>query len=235
MDYKERTRLIIGDEGISRLERSTVLVAGLGGVGGMCAEALCRAGIGHLILADNDTVSHSNRNRQLIATIDTVGQKKTDAMSARLKSINPDINIDTLELFILPDTGEILFQKHIDYIADCIDTITAKLYLAEQCKARSIPIISSMGAGARLDPLMLREGDISETKGSGCALSRVMRRELIKRGIERLNVIYSKEPPASLNTAAASHGRHPPGSISTVPNAAGLAMAAHIIRNLVKG
>lgn len=224
-DYLERTALVLGEEALERLAGSRVAVLGLGGVGGSAAEALCRAGVGALLLVDSDTVSASNLNRQLLATGATVGRPKTDAALERLSSINPGCRIQTARRFYLPEDSGFLYDWEPDYVLDAIDTVTAKLHLARECRDRGIPLVSSMGTGNRLDPSQLRLGDISQTAGNGCPLCRVMRKELKKRGVDKLEVVYSQEAPARGVCAGAEHGRHSPGSSPFVPPAAGCLLA----------
>lgn len=194
--WLERTEKLFGEQIIDNLSQKTVAVLGLGGVGGAAAEAVCRMGVGKLVLIDNDTVDITNLNRQLFATADMVGQSKCLAAKKRLLSINPDLNIICYERFFLPENSDFLFDEKPDLILDAIDTVTAKLFLAQTCKEKNIPLISCLGTGNRVDPSLLRWGDISETSGCGCPLARVMRRELKKRGVEKQTVIYSVEVPA---------------------------------------
>lgn len=222
-----------GERVLNLLAGKRVAVVGLGGVGSACAEALCRCGVGRLLLVDSDAVKESNLNRQLIASRPALGLPKAEALRERLLSINPDGGFEVLTQFILPENLAPLFDPAPDAIADCIDTVTAKLALAEGCAQRGIPLVSSMGTGGRLDPTLLRTGDIADTAGCGCALSRVMRRELKKRGVERLDVVYSLEPPVRLTIAKeGENGRHPPTSSPFVPPAAGFALASLVVRRL---
>ena len=230
-----RTALLIGEEGLMRLQKSHVAVFGLGGVGGAAAEALARAGVGRLTLVDNDTVSITNRNRQLIALASTTGQRKTAAMAARIMDINPGCTVTPLDIFYTPESTLDLSQ--FSYVLDAIDTVTAKLHLAEQCYRLGIPIISSMGTGNKLDPTRFEVADIFAT--SVCPLARVMRRELKNRGVKRLKVVYSKEEPrkipAERQNAADSKGTagHPvPASISFVPPVAGMILAGEAIKEI---
>lgn len=224
-DFLERTLPVLGSEALERLENSRVALLGLGGVGGAAAEALCRAGVGHLLLVDNDTVSASNRNRQLIATTATLGLAKTAAAKERLALINPSCQVTTLQRFYLPEESSFLYDWQPDCVLDAIDTVTAKLHLAERCRELNIPLISSMGTGNRLDPSRLRLGSIGDTAGTGCPLTRIMRRELGKRGITQLQVVYSQEPPVKSVCVESEHGRHSPGSTAFVPPAAGFLLA----------
>jgi tRNA A37 threonylcarbamoyladenosine dehydratase len=227
--YAARTKLLIGDAGLARLAAARVAVFGVGGVGSYAVEALARAGVGRLYLVDNDTVSPSNINRQLHATIDTIGQYKTKLMAERIAAINPDAVVETAEAFLLPDNVDALLPGDFDYILDAVDTVAAKLALAETALRRGVPIIAAMGAGNKLDPTRFEVADINET--SVCPLCRVMRRELKKRGIPRLRVVYSKEPPRIPDGAG---DRPPPGSVSFVPSVAGLILAGAAINDLIK-
>lgn len=226
----ERTSLILGEEGVKRLKDAHVAVFGVGGVGGYVCEALARAGIGHITVVDNDVVSPSNLNRQIIATTGSIGRKKTEVMRERILSIDPDAQVTMRDSFFLPDTASEFDFSEYDFVADCVDTVTAKLGLIESCSLAGTSIISSMGTGNKLDPGRLRVGDISETRV--CPLARVMRRELKKRGIEKLTVVWSDEEPKGSTLEDGS--RHAPGSISFVPGTAGLLMAGYIINTLAK-
>lgn len=222
----ERTMYLIGEAGVALLARKHVALFGVGGVGGYVAEALGRAGIGALTLVDKDTVSVSNINRQVIATYDTIGKKKTEAMADRLRSINPEMRIRCRECFFLPETaGEFDFSEY-DYIVDAVDTVTAKLELVKRAGEAGVPIISCMGTGNKLDPGRFEIADI--TKTSVCPLAKVMRRELKKRGISHLKVLYSKEEPIKHEAGAV------PGSISFVPPVAGLMIAGEVIKDLLR-
>jgi Dinucleotide-utilizing enzymes involved in molybdopterin and thiamine biosynthesis family 1 len=226
--WTDRTELLLGADAIRILARSRVAVFGLGGVGSFAAEALVRAGVGQLLFVDHDVVSPSNLNRQLHATTAVVGQKKTLLMAARAKSIHPGIQIETSEVFCLPDNLAGVLQADFDYILDAIDTVSAKLALAELASARGIPLVSVMGTGNKLDPTRLTIGDIYET--SVCPLCRVMRRELRRRAIASLRVVYSTEPPRTPSPQA--EGAPRVGSVSFVPPVAGMLAAGEIIRTL---
>lgn len=222
----ERTMYLIGEDGVELLGRKHVALFGVGGVGGYVAEALGRAGIGAITLVDKDTVSVSNINRQIIATYDTVGQKKTEAMAARLHSINPDMRIVRRDCFFLPDTAEEFDFSEYDYVVDAVDTVTAKLELVKCAGEAGVPILSCMGTGNKLDPSRFEITDI--TKTSVCPLAKVMRRELKKRGITHLKVLFSKEEPIKHEAGAV------PGSISFVPPVAGLMIAGEVIKDLLR-
>ncbi len=193
MSQFERTALLLGEEAIKALSRKKVAIFGLGGVGSWCCEALGRAGVGQLALIDHDTVSESNLNRQLVALHSTIGQPKAAVMAARLRDINPDIEITEYPVFYMPENADLIDLSGFDCIVDAIDTVTAKLHLIQTAKALGVPIISSMGTGNKLRPDLLTACDISKT--TTCPLARVMRRELRARGIEHLRVVYSTEPP----------------------------------------
>lgn len=223
-DFSERTELIID---AAKLSDKTVAVFGLGGVGSYVAEALVRAGIGHLIICDNDYVTESNINRQLLALHSTVGRTKVGVAIERYLDINDRLDIHAFDTFILPENASEFFDKLMirpDYVADCIDTVSGKLAIIEECKKRGIEMISCMGTGNKLCPEMFRITDIGKT--STCPLCRVMRKELKERGIDRLTVLYSEEQPV--------HTGEVIGSISTVPSVAGLMIANHIIKELAK-
>lgn len=222
----ERTAYLIGEEGVSLLSGKHVALFGVGGVGGYVAEALGRAGVGAVTLVDKDTVSESNINRQIIATYETIGQKKTEVMAKRLRSINPDIRVECRDCFFLPDTAGLFDFSGYDYVVDAVDTVTAKLELVKRAGEAGVPIISCMGTGNKLDPSRFEITDIGKT--SVCPLAKVMRRELKKRGIFHLKVLYSKEEPIK------KEGATVPGSISFVPPAAGLMIAGEVIKDLLR-
>ena len=246
-----RTEMIFGSEGMERLRRARVAVFGVGGVGGHVVEALARSGVGTLDLIDNDTVCLSNINRQIIATHKTLGQYKVDAAAERVREINPEAVVNTYRTFYLPETADQFDFTQYDYVVDAIDTVSGKLMLAEQAAAAGTPIISSMGAGNKVDPTAFEVADIYET--SVCPLARVMRRELKKRGIKKLKVVYSREealtplevecaeaaaqtlPEERSETAGdtkAAARRQTPGSNAFVPSVAGLIIAGEVIKDL---
>ena len=228
-----RTRMLLGDAAMDRLKRARVAVFGVGGVGGHVVEALTRSGVGALDLVDSDRVELSNLNRQIIATRDTLGMLKVDAAKARVLSIDPDCQVVTWPIFFLPETADRFVFSQYDYVVDAIDTVAGKLRLIEAAMAAGVPVISSMGAGNKLDPTAFRVADISET--SVCPLARVMRRELRKRGIEHVKVVYSTEPALSPAPADEETGRRStPGSVAFVPAVAGLIMAGEVIKDLIK-
>lgn len=232
-----RTAMLLGEEGIARLQRARVAVFGLGGVGGYVVEALARAGIGQLDLIDKDTVSISNLNRQILATHATLGMEKTQAARLRVAEINPDCQVRTHSLFYLPDTAGEFDLGQYDYIVDAVDTVTAKLTLVQKAAEAGTPIISSMGTGNKLDASAFRVADISKT--SVCPLARIIRKELGKRGIRHLKVVYSQEEasrPTGWEDAAAAEGkRQIPGSLPFVPGAAGLILAGEVIKDIALG
>ncbi len=228
-----RTELLLGTEAVNRLRRARVAVFGLGGVGGYALEALARSGIGTLDLIDNDCIGISNLNRQLLATHGTLGMRKVDAARARVLSICPQTQVNAMALFFLPQEAGVFDFSGYDYIVDAVDTVTAKLCLAQSAYASHTPIISCMGTGNRLDLTALRVADISET--SGCPLARIMRRELKKRGIPHLKVVFSTEPPVSPREALfTASGKPIPGSCAFVPAAAGLLLAQEVVKALVR-
>lgn len=227
----ERTGLLLGEEAVALLQKKRVAVFGIGGVGGFTVEALVRSGVGAVDLIDKDEVGVTNINRQIIATHKTVGMPKVEVMRERIAEINPDCKVRTHECFYLPETANQFSFSDYDYIVDAVDTVTAKLELAVQAKKAGTPIISSMGAGNKLDPSRFEVADISKT--SVCPLARVMRRELKKRGITHLKVVYSKEEPLMPKEQIAEEGRRMlPGSVAFVPSVAGLMIAGEVIRDL---
>ena len=235
-DQYSRTELLLGEEGVARLREAAVMIFGVGGVGSHCIEALARSGIGRLVLIDNDAVSITNINRQSIAYHSTIGRMKTDVMRERIRDIDPSIRVTTYETFVLPDNlGEILdAEPEVDYVVDAIDTVSAKIALAEETLKRGIPLISSMGTGNKLHPELFEIADLADT--SVCPLCRVMRRELKQRGITHLNVLYSKEKPVDVSGRSTDEDsgarRSIPGSVSFVPPVAGLLIAGEVIRTL---
>ena len=232
-----RTAMLLGEDAMERLKNAHVAVFGIGGVGGYVVEALARAGIGHLTLIDSDTISLSNLNRQLLATHSTLGMPKVEAAKARILDINPAAQVETYPIFYTPETAHLLDFTRFDYIVDAIDTVTGKLALVEQANAAHTPIICCMGTGNKLDASAFQVSDISKT--SMCPLARVMRKELGKRGIKHLKVVYSQEEaltPTGWEAEAAAIGkRQIPGSVSFVPGAAGLILAGEVIKDLALG
>ena len=237
MEQFSRTALLIGREGVNRLRSCRVALFGIGGVGGYVAEALIRSGVGSLDFYDNDQVALSNLNRQLIALHSTVGRDKVDVMAERLRDINPEAIIAGHKLFYQPEEADRIDFASFDYIADAIDTVAAKLDIAERAYRLGVPLISAMGAGNRMDPTRFKVGDIYETEN--CPLARVMRRELRKRGIPALKVVYSTEPaltPQHDPTAPPEETRRraTPGSMAFVPPVMGMIMASVIVRDLLE-
>ena len=228
-----RTELLVGEEGINKLHNSKVIVFGIGGVGSFVVEALTRAGVGNLILVDNDTICISNLNRQIHATQATVGNVKVEAMKERVLSINPNCNVEAKQVFITADNIEEIIPSDIDYVVDAIDTVTSKLALAEYCYKNNINIMSSMGTGNKMDSSQFRVTDVFKTKV--CPLAKVMRYELKKRGVKKLKVVYSEEMPMKPDKGRAvpSQKRQTPGSISFVPPVAGMIIGGEVVKDLV--
>ena len=227
-----RTELLLGKEGVEKLKNARVAVFGIGGVGGYVVEALVRSGVGTLDLIDKDVVSESNINRQIIALHSTVGQFKTEVAARRAIDINPNVIINVYNVFYLPENAQDFDFSQYDYVVDAIDTVCGKIALIEQAKANNVPIISSMGAGNKLDPAAFEVVDI--TKTSVCPLARVMRRELKKRGIEHVKVVYSKEEPLVTGEKDEESGKSVPGSVAFVPSVVGLIIAGEVIKDLIK-
>ena len=227
-----RTELLLGEEGMDRLFQARIAVFGVGGVGGYVVEALARAGVGAMDLFDNDTVSETNLNRQIIALRSTLGQYKTDVAAARVREINPAIKVNTAHLFYLPENADTVDLSAYDYVVDAIDTVSAKMELIRRAKRLGVPIISSMGTGNKLDPTCFRVTDIEKT--SVCPLARTVRGLCRREGIKKVKVLWSAEQPRRVSLPA-EHGRHAPGSISFVPAAAGLCIAAEVVKDLLKG
>ena len=228
----QRTELLIGKENLNKLQHSHVIVFGVGGVGGFAIEALVRSGIGEISIVDFDTVDLTNLNRQIIATQNSIGKLKTSVMKDRLLSINPNVIVHEFpEKFSMENSDLFFKDKKYDYIVDAIDLVTSKLALAEIAKNLSIPIISSMGTGNKIEPTMLEVADINKT--SVCPLARVMRKELKNRGIKKLKVIYSKElPKKPFNESGSREKKVNVGSIAFVPSTAGLIIASEIVKDL---
>lgn len=231
-----RTGMLLGEEALNRLQKAHVAVFGIGGVGGYTVEALARSGIGRITLVDSDTISESNINRQILATHSTVGMRKVEAAKQRILDINPEAVVETRPIFYGPDSAALFDFTQYDYIVDAIDTVTAKLALVERAFAAGTPIICCMGTGNKLDPTAFQVADISKT--SMCPLARVMRKELARRGIRHLKVVYSQEealtPTGWEEEAAALGKRQIPGSVAFVPGAAGLILAGEVIKDIVK-
>ena len=226
-----RTALLIGDEGVEKLKKSRVAIFGIGGVGGYVVEALVRSGVGAFDFIDNDRVSVSNLNRQIIALNSTVGKFKTEVAATRAKDINPNVQIQTHETFVLPETIEEFDFSQYDYVVDAIDTVSGKLAIIESAKKANVPVISAMGAGNKLCPELFEISWLSKT--SVCPLARVMRRELKARGIDDIKVAYSKEEPKK-STAVGDNGKPVPASIAFSPSVMGLLIASEVIKDLIK-
>lgn len=238
-DQFSRTQLLLGKESMQRLWTARVAVFGVGGVGGYVVEALARSGVGTLDLVDHDRVCLSNLNRQIIATHQTIGQLKVEAAKERVLAIHPEAVVHTHPVFYLPETADQFDFTQYDYVVDAIDTVSGKLMLVERAKAAGVPIISSMGAGNKLDPTAFKVSDIYKT--NVCPLAKVMRRELKKRGIDRLKVVYSEEQPLvpmtdvqeNVGEETNTRKRQTPGSVSFVPSVVGLIVAGEVIRDLI--
>ena len=220
-----RTKMLLGEEALEKLATKRVAVFGVGGVGGYVVEALARSGVGALDLIDKDVVDVTNINRQIIATLDTVGRPKVDVAEERVHSINPDCVVRKYQCFYLPETKDLFDFAQYDYVVNAIDTVTGKLALIEQAKAVGVPVISSMGAGNKLDPTAFKVADIYKT--SVCPLAKVMRRELKKRGIDSLKVVYSEEMPIDT-------GGRTPGSVAFVPSVVGLIIGGEVIKDVLQ-
>jgi tRNA A37 threonylcarbamoyladenosine dehydratase len=229
MESNIRSEMLLGKESIEILKNSKVAIFGVGGVGGYVAEALARMGVGHIALIDNDKVSVSNINRQIIALHSTVGRYKTEVMKERILDINPNAKVETFNMFYLPENADSIDLKNYDYIADAIDTVSAKIELAVRADKLGVPIISAMGTGNKLDPTKLEVTDIHKT--SGCPLARVMRKEMRDHDVKKLKVVYSKEEPVKPKFMAEKPAT--PGSVAYVPSVAGLMMAGEIVRGLI--
>lgn len=243
-----RTELLLGKEGMERLKNARVAVFGVGGVGGYVCEALVRSGVGSFDLIDDDKVCLTNLNRQIIAARSTVGQYKVDVMKERMLDINPDVQVETYKCFFLPENADDFPFAEYDYVVDAVDTVTAKIELVMKCQSMGVPIISSMGAGNKLDASAFQVADIYKTKM--CPLAKVMRRELKKRGVKKLKVVYSEEKPTKpiedmaiscrthcICPSGAAHKcterRDIPGSVAFVPSVAGLIVAGEVVKDLV--
>lgn len=223
--WQDRTKSLIGDEAEKRLAGAKVYVFGIGGVGGYVCEALARAGVGKLVLIDKDEVGLTNLNRQIIATVDTVGRRKTEVMKERIASINPQSDVTCINEFYLPENADVIDFSDGDYVVDAVDTVSAKIEIIRRAKEMNVPVISCMGTGNKLDPSKFVIDDIGKTKV--CPLAKVMRRELKNRGIEGVKVLYSMEEPLKTDLGRV------PASISYVPGCAGLMIAGEVIRDLI--
>lgn len=227
-----RTELLLGEAGMAALRQAKVAIFGIGGVGGYVTEALARSGVGAFVLVDRDVVSVSNINRQIIATTRTVGRSKAQLMKERILEINPEASVEVRDCFFLPENADDFDFSSYSYVVDAVDTVTAKLELVVRAVEAGIPVISSMGAGNKLDPTRFEVADIYDT--SVCPLARVMRRELKKRGIERLKVVYSREEALTPKQILSDESKRViPGSVAFVPSVAGLILAGEVVKDLV--
>ncbi len=236
MDEKfSRTEMLIGNEGMEKLNKSKVAVFGLGGVGSFVCEGLARSGVGNFILIDYDKIDESNINRQLIATVNTIGRYKADLMKERILEINPDASVEVYKEFYMADSKTNIITQDLSYVVDCVDTIMAKIAIICTCNEINVPIISSMGTGNKLNPEMFEVADIYET--SVCPLARIMKKDLRKRNIEKLKVVYSKENPINTNDCDINKNQNKKckvkGSVSFVPSVAGLIIAGEVIKDII--
>ncbi len=231
-DKFSRTEMLIGNEGMEKLKDAKVAVFGIGGVGSFVCEGLARGGIGNFILVDYDKIDESNINRQLIATVKTIGKYKVDLMKERILEINPDANVEVYREFYMDDCKIDLITEDLSYAVDCVDTIMAKISIVCNCDALNVPVISSMGTGNKLDPTMFEVADIYET--SVCPLARIMKKDFRKRNIEKLKVVYSKEHPINTNDCEINKDKKfkVKGSVSFVPSVAGLIIAGEVIKDI---
>ena len=227
-----RTALIFGEAGMERLANSRVAVFGVGGVGGHCVQALARAGIGHIDVFDDDVVSITNINRQAVAMTSTIGRPKVEVIRDQVLDINPQAQVSCHQMFYTPENADQVDLSQYDYVVDCIDTVKAKTELICRAKALSVPVISAMGAGNKLDPTRFEVEDLAKT--SVCPLCRVMRTQLKKRGVAHHKVVYSREEALSI-VADNANGRHAPGSVSFVPPVMGLILAGEVIKDIARG
>lgn len=243
-----RTELLIGKDALDKLAKSKVMVFGVGGVGSFTVEALARAGVGNLILVDDDTVCLTNLNRQIYATYKTISKNKVEVMKERVLSVNRNCNVETIQVFVTPDNLEEIIPDDVDYVVDAIDTVSAKIALAVYCEQKGIKLMSSMGTGNKLNPAEFKVADIYNTKV--CPLAKVMRYELRKRGVKKLKVVYSEEMPrkpkvedvvtcktgcvCTGGTKKCSAKRQIPGSVSFVPPVAGMIIASEVVKDLIK-
>ena len=232
MDFSQRTKMVVGDEPFDKVTEKKICVVGVGGVGGAALEGLVRFGFKNITIFDFDTVDITNLNRQIISTRDVVGEKKTKVAANRAKSINPDINIKTVDIFIEKDNLHLIKEEKPDYVIDAIDSVKAKLDLIEFCHRENIPVISSMGTGNRLNCTGFVIDRVEKTAGNGCGLSKVMRQELKKRGITGHTSLFSTRPPES-KAVNSANGRNAPGSCPFAPNVAGLMVAQYVVSQLL--
>ncbi len=229
MGIFDRTEILLGKTAVNKLKSSTVAVFGIGGVGSYTLEALVRGGVGTLYIFDGDTVSETNINRQLVATVKTIGLPKIEVAAKHALEINPEVKINAKQIFFSAENADTIDFTQFDYVVDAIDTVTSKILIIEKAKAANVPVISCMGAGNKLDPTRFEIADISKT--SVCPLAKVMRYELKKRGIKGVKTVYSKEEP--IKHGETSNGKPLPGSVSFVPSSAGLIIAGEVIKDLI--
>lgn len=230
MEQWDRTTALIGEENLQKLRLSRVAVFGVGGVGGHVAEALARSAIGEITLVDGDVVAKTNLNRQIVALHSTIGKAKADVMAERIRDINPDCKVYSHVVYLSSDTVDTFDFSKFDYVIDAVDDVSAKILLCEKAKENNVKIISSMGAGNKLNPTVFEVADVYKT--SVCPLARVMRRELKKRGIDKLKVVYSKEEPIVNKTD--EQGKRVPASVAFVPAVCGLVIAGEVVKDLIK-
>ena len=228
-----RTEMLIGNDGMEKLKNAKVAIFGIGGVGSFVCEGLTRSGIGNFVLVDYDKIDESNINRQLIATVKTIGKYKVDLMKERILEINPNANVEVYKEFYMADSQTGIITKDLSYVVDCVDTIMAKIAIICKCNEIDVPVISSMGTGNKLEPSMFEVADIYET--SVCPLARIMKKDLRKRDIEKLKVVYSKEHPINTNDCEINQNKKHKvkGSVSFVPSVAGLIIAGEVIKDIV--
>ena len=234
MDEKfSRTEMLIGNDGMEKLANAKVAVFGIGGVGSFVCEGLARSGLGNIVLVDYDRIDESNINRQLIATTKTIGKYKVEVMKERILDINPDANVETYKEFYMADSELDLITEDLSYAVDCVDTIMAKIAIICKCNELDVPVISSMGTGNKLDPSLFEVADIFDT--TVCPLARIMKKDLRKRNIEKLKVVYSTEHPINTNDHPINDGNDKfkvKGSVSFVPSVAGLMIAGEVIKDI---
>ena len=233
MDFLQRQETLLGKDCSDYIATKKIAIIGVGGVGGSACEAIARCGYSHILVLDNDDVDITNINRQIIATHETIGQRKTDVAKARVLSINPEATVTNLDVFYTKEINNLLLDFKPDFIIDAIDSVSSKLDLIEFAFNNNIKIVSSMGTGNKVDPFSFHLSSIAETSGSGCPLARVMRKELKKRGITTLDVVHSTAPVYSKNTISSGNGRNSPGSVSFVPPVSGFLMASFVTNTFI--
>ncbi len=231
METFSRVKMLIGDKAFDKLANSSVAVFGVGGVGGYAVEALARSGVGKIAVFDSDTVAKSNLNRQIIATVENIGRAKVDVIKERVKQINPNAQVQTFNVFYLPENADEFDLSAYDYVVDAVDTVSAKLEIIERAKKADVKVISCMGTGGKTDPTMLKVANIEKTKG--CPLARVMRRELKDRNISNVKVVYSEEQTIKNDTVCGENGKSIPPSMIFVPATAGVILAREVVFDLI--